>query len=91
MEGVQKEKQQKLLLVNRNSLAIDGVTDVKSFDESLVGVNTVFGALNIEGRQLRITKYLMQTGEISVEGVIDAVVYLDNEPEKKGLLSRLAR
>ena len=91
MEGVQKEKQQKIFLVNRESLSVDGVTDVKSFDESLVCINTVFGALNVEGRQLRITKYLMQTGEIAVEGNIDAVVYLDNEPEKKGLFSRLSR
>ena len=49
------------------------------------------GNMNVEGKGLRIIKFIMQTGEISISGVIDAVIFFDAEKEKKGIFSKFAR
>ena len=89
--GVKEKARQVLHLVSRSELSLDGVVDVKSFDDMTVTLETNMGLLSVEGKQLRITKFLMQTGEISIDGVIDALVFAEAEKEKRGFFSRLAR
>ena len=86
-----EQNKQNLTLLSRKHLSLDGVIDVKSFDEMLICLETNMGKLNIEGEGIRITKYLMNTGEMSVEGEINAIIYSGIGTEKKGIFSRLGR
>lgn len=86
-----EQRKQTLTLTSRAHLSLDGVKDVKSFDETFICLETNHGKMNIEGKNLRVTKYLMNTGEIIVEGVIDALIYYEQKEEKKSLFSKLTR
>jgi sporulation protein YabP len=86
-----EQKKQSLTLSNRKQLSLDGVIDVKSFDDMLICLETNLGKLSIEGEGIRITKYLMNTGEMSVDGVINSIIYSDTGEEKKGLFSKFSR
>ena len=47
-----KSAEHKILLDARNALEIRGVTDVESFDEQTVLLNTVCGGLAVDGMSL---------------------------------------
>lgn len=79
-----------LMLDNRKSLSISGVSDVDSFDEQIVVVYTDIGELTIKGKNLHINKLNIDVGEMQIEGQIDSLVYNDNKPlSEGGLFSRL--
>ena len=86
-----EQKKQNLTLESRKHLSIDGVKDIKSFDDLLVCLETNMGKMNVEGKQLKISKYLCNTGEMTIDGIIDAVIYFEDSQEKKSFFSRLAR
>lgn len=85
-------KKHSLTLSNCQTLFLDGISEVLNFDDTLISLVCPRGELSIEGNSLRITKYLMQSGEMAVEGVITAIIYSDGRNEAKtGLFSRFKR
>ena len=72
----------KLTLDQRNSLTMTGVTEVVSFDENAVVVNTELGRLTVQGQQLQLRTLSVEGGQIAVEGNIAALQY--EEPRQKG-------
>ncbi len=76
------------LLTGRSFLALTGVNEVISFDEGLVTLNSQGSVLAISGEDLSIVKLSLESGEVSLSGRIDAIVYTDEQP-KKGLFSKL--
>lgn len=81
-----------LILDNRKSLSISGVSDVDSFDDQAVTVYTAMGDLTIKGKDLHINNLNMETGDLQVNGKIDSLIYSDNNQSlNKGLLSKLFR
>lgn len=91
-ENNQKQKQkanQNLILENRSSLSISGITDVDSFDERAICLYTQLGELTIQGRELHIDSMSVETGNMTITGDIWAVVYGDRD--RKGPLSALGR
>jgi sporulation protein YabP len=72
----------KLTLEQRNSLTMTGVTEVVSFDENAVIVNTDLGRLTVQGQQLQLKTLSVEGGQIAVEGHIAALQY--EEPRQKG-------
>ena len=72
----------KLTLDQRNSLTMTGVTEVVSFDENAVIVNTELGRLTVQGQQLQLKTLAVEGGQIAVEGNIAALQY--EEPRQKG-------
>ena len=86
-----EQKKHNLTLSNRKHLSLDGVIDVKSFDDMLICLETNMGKMSIEGEGIRITKFLMNTGEMSVDGVINAIIYNDVNSDKKGIFSKFGR
>ncbi len=82
-------KKHNLTLNNCQTLYLDGISEVLNFDDTLISLVCPYGELSIEGNSLRITKYLMQSGEMAVEGNITAIIYSDNKgEEKRGFFSR---
>ena len=71
-----------LILENRNSLSLTGVTDVDTFDERSIVLYTQLGELTIQGRDLHINSMSVETGDLSVEGDIWSLVYGDKDKRK---------
>ena len=81
-----------LTLVDREKLSITGVTEVFSFDEELIELETGKGYLDIKGDGLHVIKMNIDDGEVVVEGMVDELIYHDNQGQgkKKGaIMSKL--
>ena len=76
---------------DRSKLFITGVRDVDSFDEETVTVVTSEGELAVKGSGLHIGKLSTDTGEMTVEGRIDALVYSDEVQKQGGFFGRVFR
>lgn len=76
---------------DRSRIMLTGVHDVDSFDEQTVTVITGEGELSIKGSGLHIGKLSTETGEMSVEGRIDALIYSTDEPKQSGFFGRVFR
>lgn len=66
---------QNIILENRNKLRISGVTDIDSFTETKIVLNTVLGELVIKGEDLHIIELITETGDFSMNGSISALIY----------------
>ena len=72
----------KLQLSERKSLTMTGVTEVVSFDESAVVLQTSLGLLIVQGQQLRLKNLSPDGGQVAVDGAISALSY--EEPRQSG-------
>lgn len=90
MNETQKVKKHTLMLDNRCKLVMTGVEDVNGFNEETVSVKTACGSLIIKGEKLHIDKLNLETGDISIDGKINALQYLGSEVQHSKL-SRLFR
>lgn len=78
----------------RREILVRGVREVLSFDENNVRLVTTAGILNVEGRELRIPNLNTKEGVVAITGILDGVLY-ENEntevsplPTRKGLFWR---
>lgn len=74
-------------LTGRSFLALTGISEVISFDDELVSLDSQGAVLTIGGQGLSIVKLSLENGEVSISGRIDAIVYNDEQP-KRGLFSK---
>ena len=75
MEEKQYSKAHKLILSNRRTGTITGVSDVISFDITEVLLETEQGMLMIKGADLHVNRLTLEKGEIDLEGRIDSLAY----------------
>ena len=78
-----------MILENRKSLSISGITDGDSFDEKAICLYTQLGELTIQGKELHIDSMSVETGDMTVTGDIWAIIYGDKD--RRGPLSALGR
>lgn len=91
MDNVSKDFH-KVEMTSRNELRVSGVSDVHSFNEEGVLLETSLGILTVGGMNLRITKLSLDQGEVAIKGDIDTLMYNDDESfsqKSKGLFSKL--
>ena len=68
------------------------VTDVHSFDENLVVLETSQGLLTLKGKNLHVSRLMLEQGEVELDGMIESMIYSGRRPETKGsLLRRMLR
>ena len=79
----------KLTLNQRKSLTMTGVTEVLSFDETAVVLQTALGLLTVQGQELKLKTLSLDGGQVAVDGTISALVY--EETREAGLWQRLWR
>ena len=93
MSEIQNKEQvfkHNLNLEARKHLNLTGVKDVESFDE-----NAIIAALNncdviIKGSNLQINNLNIDNGNLSVDGTIDSISYVENmQTKSSGLLNKL--
>lgn len=84
---------QTLTLENRERLIITGVERVESFNDENVVLATNKGKLNIKGCNLSISKLNVEEGKLTVNGIINSLIYSENniEKDKVGLIKKIFR
>ena len=83
-----KEVTHSLHLEQRGHGLITGVTEMKSFDEENIFMETSQGTLAIRGSSLHVCRLEL---EAEIEGKVDSLIYTQGRKEKKkgSLLKRL--
>lgn len=77
---VQEQMPHKLALSERRDLTVTGVSEVISFDDTLVVVLTELGKLMIHGEGLQLKQ--LDNGQVRVEGTVSALVYEEGRSGK---------
>ena len=72
----------RLTLAERKKLTVTGVTEVISFEDTQVILQTGMGTLSVQGSQLPL-----EGGQVEVEGSVSALIY--EEARQGGWFSRL--
>ena len=78
----------KLTLSDRKKLTVTGVSEVVSFDETAVQMETELGMLTVYGQQLRLKNLSPEAGQLELTGEVEAMAY-EQLRQKGGWLSRL--
>lgn len=78
-----------LILEDRHSLNVSGVSDVDSFDEQTIVIFTDMGELTVRGTDLHINRFSAESGELSMEGSIISLTYNDDAPRNNSFFGRL--
>ena len=83
---MQQEKQRpkiphSVIMENRSSVSLTGVTEMGRFDEQSVVIYTDYGEIHLRGNKLHISKLSLDTNEVDIDGEIEALIYTQN---KKG-------
>lgn len=80
-----------LILKDRAQLTLSGVTDVDSFDESTIVAYTDYGELTVKGEKLHISMLNIDTGDLSIDGNVSSLIYLENHPKSTSFFSKVFR
>lgn len=77
MEDINSTKQRvhKLMLTNRRTCTINGVSDVLSFDIHEILLETDQGMLMLKGDDLHVNRLSLEKGEVDIDGRIDSLAY----------------
>lgn len=78
----QEQLPHKLQLNERRQLTMSGVTEVVSFEDSAVVLQTSLGTLIVQGRELQLKTLSLEGGQVAVDGTVSALVY--EEPRQSG-------
>ncbi len=89
MPNSQESRPHSLCIEDRSRTTITGVEDVDCFSDEMAVITTSMGAITISGGGLKVARLDLQSGEVTLEGRIDALEY--GAARKSGLLSRLLR
>lgn len=82
--------QQIITLQNRERLTAEQVENVDSFSEEEIILKTKFGGMEIKGKDLKLSDFSVEKGDIILEGKIDSVIFV-NIKEKRGFLKGLLK
>lgn len=80
----------KLSLNERKALTMTGVTEVVSFDDTAVVLQTSLGTLVVQGSGLQLKTLSLDGGQVAVDGNVTSLVYEENKTAG-GLWHRLFR
>ncbi len=78
----------RLVLEERQHMSLTGVTDVDSFDDTVVQLRTNRGLLTIQGEGLQLKSLNVEGGQVSVDGSVRSMVY-EAAPKEGSFLRRL--
>jgi sporulation protein YabP len=91
MENINKvnnRNEHSLTLLGRKSLSLTGIEDVISFDENGILLLTSEGTLTVDGSDIRIVTLCVESGDLTVEGRICGLYYVDKTAKKSGFFAR---
>ncbi|SHH96362.1 sporulation protein YabP [Clostridium grantii] len=82
-----------LSLENRNKLILSGVSEVITFDEAVIQLDTKLGKLTIKGEELKMNKLDVQYGDVVILGQVNSMIYssTQSKSDKESIIARLFR
>ena len=84
----QEQMPHRLTLSERSRLTVTGVTEVISFEDTQVILQTAMGLLTVQGSQLQLKNLSLEGGQVAVAGEVTALIF--EEPRaRRGWLGRL--
>ena len=69
------DSEHNLFVVNRENLSLTGVLNVEGFSDTEIVLITNFGKMTLKGREFSITNVNVETGDFSMTGKIDSIIY----------------
>lgn len=78
----QEQMNHRLMLQDRNVLTVSGVTEIISFDDAAVILQTCMGTLTVQGEDLKLKNLSVEGGQAEVRGTVSALIY--EEPHQAG-------
>lgn len=92
-DGSASRKRHQLTLRHRESMSVEGVLNVESFDNQQVLLETDQGMMIVRGDDLHIKELNLEGGSLLVDGFVTSIEYTGDGPRKKakakGLLGKL--
>lgn len=85
-------KKHSIVTCERKDIIIEGVIKLDSFDKSEFLLETTKGYLHVKGHNLTLGNMDMEKGNLTIEGNIDAIIYLNgnnSNKEKEGFWKKL--
>ena len=91
MEGREREakKHQSLTLEDWRNLKINGICDIRGFDENTVALESGNGRIYVEGTGLKIESLEKEGGVVVISGEISGVFKAASEKGKRGFFGKL--
>lgn len=83
MVDTNEEAKHNVLIKSRQRMEMTGISDVSSFDEAEIVVQTGNSGVSIEGENLKIEKFNSENGELILNGSINGLFYYSKKPSKK--------
>ena len=71
----QEQGEHSLSLKNRKKLTMTGVTEVVSFDDTAVVLQTSLGTLIVQGSELKLKTLSLEGGQVEVNGSVSTLAY----------------
>lgn len=84
-ERVRVARPHQVIMENRHTLSVSGVSDVDSFDGNTVVAYTDMGELTVRGEGLQIRHLNVESGELSLEGEVVSLCYSEPAARRRGL------
>ena len=86
-------KGHRLVMENREQIALTGVLKVQSFDPKEIVLETELGILSIKGEQLGIKLLNLEDGKVNLQGHVSALIYHRNTSggSRQGIMNRIFR
>ena len=81
----------KVTIENRKAMAVSGVAQVVSYDESRIVLRTDYGMLIIRGRDLVAGEISSATNTLKLTGRIETIQYKASKDKSEGLLQRMLK
>ena len=78
----------KITVVIGRSFSMEGVENIRGFDEGYVSLDTASGRITVEGSDLKIESLAKDSGCIFVSGNVSGV-FIAGEEKKRGFFGRL--
>ncbi|MCT4542787.1 MAG: sporulation protein YabP [Vallitalea sp.] len=90
MEEKHNNTNHRIIINDRERVAITGVSDVISFDTDIIIIETEMGTLTIKGLDLHVNRLNLEKEELDLDGQIEGIEYSDGSAYRtKGFMSKL--
>jgi len=80
-----------IVMEGRAKLSVSGVSDVGSFNEQEIVMETGEGRLTVRGDGLHMERLSVDSGDVAVTGRVDSLEYSSGAAQGDGFLARLFR
>ncbi|MDK2930459.1 MAG: hypothetical protein PWR07_590 [Bacillota bacterium] len=84
--------QHRVIVTERETITVDGVNNVESFDDQEVVLETTAGMLMLRGREFHIKQLNLDEGNLTIEGYLAGLEYAEEMGKKaRSFLGRLLK